>query len=627
MFKANNEIINIDAKATDPISTGVIFWSHDKGTAKMIFRLRKENVNQTLSEGTIIPILLEFLSATAENGRGRHIYHAVIEDALNGIVSIILEDNILGYQGKVDGSIYIELPDKRSLDTAGRFSFEIKRSPIDEEVPELEDYYWQGFNEIMESYHQTIAGIKSEAKELLDSLKQDVSSTQEKVSQLEQSISTANTNLNARIDEISKKIDENDVYTKAESSANVINQVIGKENAKLNITLDYQNKIAGSVVENPHKATAGFSSVIPTPIQVTGEVSQNAYNALYALDGNVTSPYTATNKDMTYFLLQWNVLEVLERELGSKFFIDRGATTTKEKVEIARAILTVINPAFWGYGKSASGNKLNFKIWINNSSWAGTRSHNASSVTKMEYNSTGTSTNNYLSDDGYLYASAYAEPSDGTAPSTVVGDYAQLNLEIEISANDHIESKIAAYHRENLATQDEAESGESDEKLMTPLTTKQAIEKRSVLLQGDQDIKGIKNYLEMPTFEGKRFLTSDDLPIGSALWTGASFLSASHTIALSKSLNDCLTGIVLKFNPYNSSSGSSYTSQTSWWFIPKHHVTTSASGQNTFCPIYKQDGTFVGAKVITVSPTKIVGAGVNAVGILYEYVLTGVYEV
>lgn len=415
--------------------------------------------------------------------------------------------------------------------------------------------------------------------------------------------------------------------TAEESFANVVDQIIGKENAKINITLDYQNKIAGSVVENPHKSAAGFSSVIPMPAQVTGEVSQNAYNALSALDGDVTSPYTTTNKDMTYFLVQWNVLEALERELGSKFFTDRGATTTKEKVKIAKEILIGINPVFWGYGKSPSGNKLNFKIWINNSSWAGTRSHNASSVTKMEYNSTGTSTNNYLSDDGYLYASAYAEPSDGAIASTVVGDYAQLNLEIEISANDHIESTIATYHRENLATQDEAESGESDEKLMTPLTTKQAIEKRSVLLQGDQDIKGIKNYLEMPTFEGKRFLTSDDLPIGSALWTGASFLSASHTIALSKSLNDCLTGIALKFNPYNSSSGSSYTSQTSWWFIPKHHVTTSASGQNTFCPIFKQDGTFVGAKVVTVSPTKLTGADVNALGVLYGYVLTGVYEV
>ena len=274
--------------------------------------------------------------------------------------------------------------------------------------------------------------------------------------------------------------------TAEETSANVINQVIGKENAKINITLDYQNKIAGSVVENPHKAAAGFSSVIPTPAQVTGEVSQNAYNALSALDGDVTSPYTATNKDMTYFLVQWNVLEALERELGSKFFIDRGATTTKEKVEIARTILTVINPAFWGYGKSPSGNKLNFQIWINNSSWAGTRSHNASTVTKMEYNSTGASTNNYISDDGYLYASAYAEPSDGTVASTVVGDCAQLNLEIEISANDHIESTIATYYGKNLgnvdnyetATQVDAESGTATDKFMTPLRTKQHVSSR-----------------------------------------------------------------------------------------------------------------------------------------------------
>ncbi|MDT2438361.1 phage baseplate upper protein, partial [Enterococcus avium] len=74
-------------------------------------QLQKDYVNQTLSEGTIVPICLDFVG-------GRHIYHAVIEDAINGIVSIVLEDNILGYVGRVDGSIYIELPDSRSLDTA-----------------------------------------------------------------------------------------------------------------------------------------------------------------------------------------------------------------------------------------------------------------------------------------------------------------------------------------------------------------------------------------------------------------------------------------------------------------------------------------------------------------------------
>ena len=226
MFKTNEEIIIIQAKAATPIPTGVVFWSHDKGTAKMLFQLQKDYVNQTLSEGTIVPICLDFVG-------GRHIYHAVIEDAINGIVSIVLEDNILGYVGRVTGSIYIELPDSRSLDTAGRFTFDIKRSPIDENVPELEDYYWQGFGEIMNQYHQTIATIKSGAKTLLDSLTADVTTAQSKITQLEQSITTANTNLNARIDEINKKIDDNDVFTKAESSANVIDQIAGAESAIL----------------------------------------------------------------------------------------------------------------------------------------------------------------------------------------------------------------------------------------------------------------------------------------------------------------------------------------------------------------------------------------------------------
>jgi len=215
LFKTSEEIIVIQAEATTAIPTGVVFWSHDKGTAKMLFQLQKDYVNQTLSEGTIVPICLDFVG-------GRHIYHAIIEDAINGIVSIVLEDNILGYVGRVTGSIYIELPDSRSLDTAGRFTFDIKRSPIDLNTPELEDYYWQGFNEIIDEYHQTINTIKSEAKALIDSLTADVT-------EVKNDIATAN----VKIAEIRKKLDDNDVFTKAESSANVIDQIGGAESTIL----------------------------------------------------------------------------------------------------------------------------------------------------------------------------------------------------------------------------------------------------------------------------------------------------------------------------------------------------------------------------------------------------------
>lgn len=621
MFKNRSEIIVIQAEAKDPIPTKVVFWSHDKGTAKLIFELQKDRVGQPLAEGTIVPICLDFVG-------GRHIYHAVIEDALNGIVSIVLEDNILGYVGRVTGSIYIELPDSRSLDTAGRFTFDIKRSPIDENVPELEDYYWQGFNEIMESYHQTIAGIKSEAKELLDSLKQDVSSTQEKVSQLEQSISTANTNLNARIDEIRKKIDENDVFTKAESSANVINQIVSGKKEKIVFSPNFSGKVSGSLVENANSAYIAYSTALNAPTAGTWyEFSDERYSKISDLDDIRDVGSHKVNGQMVLIRIEYDVVDILTSVYSNNFWLSQGISTLDEKVTYIKNNVSEITPHVFGFGSGPSGNRLQLvtwrpdtKVWDDN----GVTAINSTNQVKDIY---AKHSPVVVDQYGKINILLYSYVSDGTIPSGTSIDYSELEIALNISANEHIESMFAAYHRENLATQEEAESGESDEKLMTPLATKQSIEKRSVLLAGDQDLDGKKNFLVMPTVGGKEFLTTDDLPITAALWLGASFLSAAHTLSLSKNIADCASGIALKFNPYNTSSGSSYTSQTSWCIIPKHHVLGTASGQNTFCPIYKQDGTFVGAKVITVSPTKIVGADVNAVGVLYEYVLTGVYEV
>ncbi|WP_373200942.1 BppU family phage baseplate upper protein, partial [Enterococcus sp. HMSC072H05] len=231
MFKTSEEIIVIQAEATTAIPTGVVFWSHDKGTAKLIIQLKKDHINQTLPQGTIVPILLEFNSDTAAKGKGRHIYHAVIENALEGIVSIVLEDNILGYVGRVDGSVYIELPDSRSLDTAGRFTFDIKRSPIDEDVPELEDYYWQGFNEIIQESKRLIDQVESNCKTVLNDLSSKVTSLENQTSDIK-----------SKQAEILKSIEEHDVFTKQESSANVIYQVIGKEKAEITFRLDAKSE-------------------------------------------------------------------------------------------------------------------------------------------------------------------------------------------------------------------------------------------------------------------------------------------------------------------------------------------------------------------------------------------------
>ena len=199
----NESIIVIQAEATSPNRTNVVFWSHDRGTAKLRMKLvRKDGIPQGLPEGTTVPIRLMFKSATAEGGYGKHDYLATIDDRVNGIVSIVLEDNILGYVGTVEGSVYINFPNDRSLDTAGRFTFDIKRSPIDDSTPELENYYFNGFSQTIDKIEKILADGKQE-------IDAKVKDTNDKITKANQDVATLNTNIdkaNARIDQTNQQI-------------------------------------------------------------------------------------------------------------------------------------------------------------------------------------------------------------------------------------------------------------------------------------------------------------------------------------------------------------------------------------------------------------------------------------
>ncbi len=215
-FKINESIIVIQAEAINPIQTNVVFWSHDRGTAKLRMQLvRKNEIPQSLPEGTVVPIRLIFKSATAEGGYGKHDYLATIEDRVNGIVSIVLEDNILGYVGTVEGSVYIDFPNNRSLDTAGRFTFYIKRSPIDDSTPELENYYFNGFSQTIDKIEKILADGKQEIEQKIAESETQIDAklkdTNDKITKANQDVATINTNIdkaNDRIDQTNQNLNE-----------------------------------------------------------------------------------------------------------------------------------------------------------------------------------------------------------------------------------------------------------------------------------------------------------------------------------------------------------------------------------------------------------------------------------
>ena len=213
VYKTNESLIVIQAEAINPNRTDVVFWSHDRGTAKLRMKLvRKNGIPQSLPEGTTVPIRLMFRSATAEGGYGKHDYLATIEDRVNGIVSIVLEENILGYVGIVEGSVYIDFPNDRSLDTAGRFTFSIKRSPIDDSTPELEDYYFNGFSQTIDKIEQIVSNAKTEIDTKVAGTKKEFDTEVEKI---KTSIGEANqslTTLNGDMTALSEKITEADQH-------------------------------------------------------------------------------------------------------------------------------------------------------------------------------------------------------------------------------------------------------------------------------------------------------------------------------------------------------------------------------------------------------------------------------
>lgn len=476
MFKISEEIIVIQAEATDPITTGVVFWSHDKGTAKLLFQLKKVTVSQTLAKGTIVPICLVF------NG-GRHIYHAVIEDAVNGIVSIVLEDNILGYVGRVEGSIYIELPDSRSLDTAGRFTFDIKRSPIDEKVPELEDYFWQGFNEIIQESKRLIDQVESNCKTVLNDLSSKVTSLENQTSDIK-----------SKQAEILKSIEEHDVFTKQESSANVIDQVIGKESNIEATSLDFKDKVSGSLVENVNKiASTQYTSLLPPSNGTWLEFPQANIDKVKALDKELFLRNEKANGYMQQVLICYDVLAYLINRLGENFFTDRGAKEVSSQVTVIRSMISGIAGNVWGYGSGPNGNKMTFQVWTHvRNKWEGPLTTTNSTVTKIK-RSVG-STNDFIDSTGKMYFLVNAEPGDGVTASTLNIDYVSLQFDLNVSANDYIKSMMAQNHVKNLATQEEAETGTDNAKTMTPLRTAQQINKKAVTIAENQTIGGIKNF-------------------------------------------------------------------------------------------------------------------------------------
>lgn len=535
----------------EAVGSGFKFYSYDKDSAAIDFYFREQNGSPT----DILGCTTELVLLTKEDGQQKKLTiidsEVEIISALKGHARYVIPDRLRGYVGLVQGYVYLNFPDESRTDEC-RFDFTIERSLIEEEFENGGDYYINDiqfiFDEVKDTLNSKIPEMQTKYDDLVKTftdyanekiaeydsrfvtlnsnlltLQDSLTTAQNKVTTLEQSIATANTNLNTRINEINKKIDDNDVFTKQESSANVVYQIIGREKVRMNITLDFKDKIRGSIEKNlnflSHTANLDLSK---KPDNYTYESEQHRYDKISILDGASSKISTVEANNIPGYVATYPILDVLKRVLGEQFFLDRKASDLESEVQVVRNLVKKISYTVNGFGVSDGKGKLTCQLFTETDGgrWLYSKTTNALSTTEIRNDVSGENIRHWIDANGKSYLRVYANVSSETAVSTVSLDYLKLDFEIEISVNDHIKSLIAANHVQNLATQDEAEAGTDNTKTMTPLRTAQQIEKKAVTIAGNQTVGGIKNFKDgvllddVPVFGITRNVVFDDAEVG-----------------------------------------------------------------------------------------------------------------
>lgn len=416
-----------------------------------------ENVSTTaagLKKGTFDYTFPNMAFAVA--GKYEQAYFSIVKDGKR--------DSTAGFEIYVDGNADIDAPEAETIITE----------------------YNKLVAELNELQKQAITELNNQQNQAINEMNQNFTAAQERIVELDIQISA----LRDQIEQALTDFESGNFWTKEESfnkeesSANVIYQVIGKEEVLMTITLDLKNKLAGSNVENPNSVGFKSQADLANPNDFPADRYIN-YPSLYALDGvsNVTS--NAQNKDFCNQLcFKYNVLEIVKRELGEEFFIGRGVTTLEDEIKLVTSLITQFNLNFWAKGSGVYNgsirNWLGAKIWFDDTRWTtATRTNETNEIKKISINNDPINKiGRYFNSQGYIQGLIYADPSDGTTPTSVHADYSNLEISLKLSVNEHIKALIAQYSGKNFepATPEEIIVGERDDVVVTPKGLKAATE-------------------------------------------------------------------------------------------------------------------------------------------------------
>ncbi|WP_086349936.1 hypothetical protein [Candidatus Enterococcus clewellii] len=245
---------------------------------------------------------------------------------------------------------------------------------------------------------------------------------------------------------------------------------------KVKLATDFKDKVAGSVVENPHivKMIGSKNLLLPDSPSLY-EFIQTRYDGIKELgDGKICSLTNSIADNQLQFVHYFNVIEMIER-YDSNYFSDEGATTVAEKVAIVKNEVMSAKYSLNGFGSGAAENKLTTAVlYTLTNVWENTTASqitNSQAVAEVKRSYTNAAFVARIDADGIFSILAYAPAADSTTPSALNVDY--VKFELELNVYEKIENVSSGYMFTGLDSNTEYtvkvvnKIGESDEVTFT----------------------------------------------------------------------------------------------------------------------------------------------------------------
>ncbi|MER3112211.1 BppU family phage baseplate upper protein [Bacillus altitudinis] len=160
IYKNGSLSFVIDAYDQSVYDSKIIFSTQDVGTARLVFKLRKDGMPLPLSavEGKLVLLF--------SNG-SKHIRNISLLDKVEGIAEYILSDEEIKLYGNVQASLNLFYSNGQSL-SVHEFTFSIKKNLIDENIVPAAEYYIDHFDSLKLKIEQKSAELEAEIKKRTD---------------------------------------------------------------------------------------------------------------------------------------------------------------------------------------------------------------------------------------------------------------------------------------------------------------------------------------------------------------------------------------------------------------------------------------------------------------------------